>query len=368
MPRFSSAVLTASAFLFLLVLGRPASLGAAGVSAGDAFPDIQLPPPEAAADLADLGIPPGAPFTLRQIEGEVILVEYLNVYCPHCQRQTRPYNEVFRRVAENPGTRGRVKFLAIAVGNGKKEADDFRNLYEVPFPVLPDPRFQAHRAIGGGRTPFTLYVRQDPGGGPGVIAGTHAGTQFDTEGIFSELQGWLTTDLALLRSGSPREPRQVEVAPLLGPVELEGRLRRAFAAQGRDLLLFEQISLPSGRQVFMAELDSDKGRRRLFAEVTSRPSVCDACHDVHFFYLFDREGTVVALEPLQLTKRDNKPLDRADLNLLRTRVLGRSLVRAEPFHPEVDAVTSATITSAIIFDSLNQGESLLRELREKGLL
>ena len=39
----------------------------------------------------------------------------------------------------------------------------------------------------------------------------------------------------------------------------------------------------------------------------------------------------------------------------------------KPFDPQVDAVSSATITSAIIFDSLAQGEALLAELREAGL-
>lgn len=48
-------------------------------------------------------------------------------------------------------------------------------------------------------------------------------------------------------------------------------------------------------------------------------------------------------------------------------LVGTYLAAPEPFDPTVDAVTSATITSAMIFDSLAQGEELLRELREKGL-
>jgi uncharacterized protein with FMN-binding domain len=34
----------------------------------------------------------------------------------------------------------------------------------------------------------------------------------------------------------------------------------------------------------------------------------------------------------------------------------------------VDAVSSATITSAVIFDSLSQGQTLLEALKKKGLL
>jgi hypothetical protein len=38
------------------------------------------------------------------------------------------------------------------------------------------------------------------------------------------------------------------------------------------------------------------------------------------------------------------------------------------FDPKVDAVTSATMTSAIIFDNFDQGQQLLDELREAGEL
>jgi hypothetical protein len=34
----------------------------------------------------------------------------------------------------------------------------------------------------------------------------------------------------------------------------------------------------------------------------------------------------------------------------------------------VDAVSSATITSALIFDSFSKGEALMEELRAKGLI
>ena len=46
--------------------------------------------------------------------------------------------------------------------------------------------------------------------------------------------------------------------------------------------------------------------------------------------------------------------------------LALALTAPRPFDPKVDAVTSATISSAIIFDSIAQGQALLEELRNKG--
>jgi uncharacterized protein with FMN-binding domain len=55
-----------------------------------------------------------------------------------------------------------------------------------------------------------------------------------------------------------------------------------------------------------------------------------------------------------------------DTEKMRQRVIGRYLTAPRPFDPKVDAVSSATISSSIIFDSISRGEELLKELHEKG--
>jgi hypothetical protein len=102
--------------------------------------------------------------------------------------------------------------------------------------------------------------------------------------------------------------------------------------------------------------------------VASRSAICDVCHDVHFFYLFDATGRVLGLEPLQLTKYGNVEWNATDLKGFLGNLSGRSLRGSWSFDPKVDAVTSATMTSAIIFDSLDQGRQLLKELAGQGLL
>ena len=110
------------------------------------------------------------------------------------------------------------------------------------------------------------------------------------------------------------------------------------------------------------------GAERVFAEVVSRPSVCDVCHDVHFLYVFDSEGKVIRFVPLQLTKLDNVLWDDAVLEKMRERIVGRYLSTPLIFDPKVDAVSSATMSSALIFDSLSKAKALMTELKEKGLI
>jgi peroxiredoxin len=334
---------------------------------GDPFPELSLPAFTSTADRSYLGLDDEAGFTPSQIKADVLLVELLNVHCSHCQKQTPSYSELFRLIEADPATKGRVKMLGIAVGNLPQEVKSFRERYPVPFPVIPDQRFTAHRALGASATPFTLYVRQDQTGQPGVIAKTHLGLNPDYRKVFAELKQLLSSKPAELRRQRSQAARtRTAITPLYSETELETVVRRAFTKTGGGIREFTEVSLPSGRRVYSALMRKGQQERLLFAEVTSRQSVCDVCHDVHFIYLFDTAARIVGFEPLQVTKYGNVLWSEAEAEKMRQRVVGQYLTAPRPFDPQVDAVTSATISSAIIFDSIAQGEALLGELRDKG--
>ncbi|MBW1801279.1 MAG: hypothetical protein JRJ85_11190, partial [Deltaproteobacteria bacterium] len=107
--------------------------------------------------------------------------------------------------------------------------------------------------------------------------------------------------------------------------------------------------------------------RRLFAEVIGHPVPCDVCHDAHFIYVFDTSGKILRFLPLQLTKYGNEPWDEEDVAKMKDRILGLSILQPMTFDPAVDAVSSATITSAVIFDSIFQGREIIEELKRKGM-
>jgi len=358
--------------LLVLLLPLPPAAPAAGenvpLAFGDPFPEIVLPAPADAEWRAYLGLGGEGTFTPSRVATQVLLVELLNVHCPHCQMQTYTYNELFKLIEGSDASRGKIKMLGLAVGNNAAEVATFVGRFPVPFPVVADPGFAAWRAIGGTATPFTLYVRLDRPGNPGVVAGSHMGLNSGYLKIYADLQRLAAEEpAALRRQGEQAQRVRQAIAPLYGETELQTRVRNAFIASGGRIVEFAPVELRSGRRVYTALMQRGAEQVRLFAEVTSRTSVCDICHDVHFIYLFDPSGRVVGFEPLQLTKYGNVNWRPAEVEAMRRRVVGRFLAAPKPFDPQVDAVSSATITSAIIFDSLAQGEALLAELREAGL-
>ncbi|WP_432823782.1 peroxiredoxin family protein [Trichloromonas sp.] len=353
----------------LLALGGALTAYADPIDIGEAFPEKALPAPTDPQQRAYLGLGDGPTFTLSQIGGKVVLVEMLNALCPHCRKQTGPYNKLYRMLEESPETRGKVKMLGVAVANSDEQIADFIDIYQVAFPIVADRRFTLHRAVRGGPTPLSIYALRSQPGEPWVVAGSHLGEDYDMEGLFDFLRGLLQEEASTFASlPSEAVPAEKRPEPPQDEAEISRRVAAAFIAQGGELRDFKRLSLPSGRRVYAATLTRDGSDRTLYAEVASRSSICDICHDVHFFYLFDRSGKVLGLEKLQLTKYGNVEWDAGELAAFVRNVLGRPLYGSWSFNPKVDAVTSATMTSAIIFDSLDQGKVLLEELAAERLL
>jgi peroxiredoxin len=340
------------------------------IKVGDFFPEVPMQVPEDSKERAYLGLTEGRTFTLKQVKADLVLVEILNVYCPICQLQASVYNNLYNLIENDPKTKGRIKLIGIAAGNGKLEVKDFRDKRHVPFPILPDQYFEMHRAIGGSRTPFTIYVRQDPSGQAGVVAKTHLGANRNYKQLFVDSRRLMTKDLASIRKKSQNiAADSVIIKPLLTDKDLQEKVKNIFSTFNGEIKNFQQIILTKSSRKVFTSLVKHKGRSdRIFAEVISRPPPCSDCHDLHFIYVFDTSGTILKFVPIQLTKKGNKAWNDDDVIKMRKRLLGKSISQRFLFNPDVDAVSGATITSATIFDSLSRGEMLLEELKKMGLI
>jgi thiol-disulfide isomerase/thioredoxin len=334
---------------------------------GQLFPEIELSLPNDMDAARYLGLENPTRFTLSEIQSDIVLVEFLNVHCPHCQMQAPSYNELFKDIAASETGRGRITMLGIAVGNLPAEVEAFRKNYQVEYPIIVDADFSIWRSVYGEATPFSVYVRQTQPGQPGVVAGTHLGLNTGYKPLLAELIKLADIPPAdMVAHAEATTQSGIDIKQLFSAAELEYRVRTAFINTGGGIREFSAIPLRSSRHVYTARMQAGDQQRTLFAELVSRPSVCDICHDVHFIYVFDIQGRIFGFESLQLTKYGNVNWNAKEIATMRSRLLGKSLLQKHKYNPQVDAISSATITSALIFDSLNQGSELLSELKEKG--
>jgi len=123
--------------------------------------------------------------------------------------------------------------------------------------------------------------------------------------------------------------------------------------------LFEE----SGMRVFKIG-----SKEKQFAVLVNRVSTCDVCKEVQFLYVMDRLGNVKDLIPIHLSKLYNETFTEEEVSKIMGNISARNVRETIPFNPAVDAVTSATITSGLVYDSINKGALIYRRLIEKGFI
>jgi hypothetical protein len=257
--------------------------------------------------------------------------------------------------------------VGIASGNNLTEIDGFRKQYGVPYPILVDPKFTAHEAVGSPRTPFTLWIRRDAQK-RSIVVSTHMGLIDSVDRVFSETRAVYQYDLALLK---PRKGAIYEgdaLKPPLSDEELMRKARDGMEASGGKVLEIKKVFLKDGDWIYIGKIGFGTHEENLFSKLASRRAICDVCHDTFFLYTFDVNGKVTEIVPIQLTKIDNLNWTESEVRKIRERIIGKSIFKPFPFDPRVDSVSGATITAALVFDSLDKGKAIYEKLKREGYL
>jgi len=310
------------------------------------------------------GIPQKKSFSIKEIRGNLILIEFISTYCVSCQRQAPIFNELYSSIEKDPGLKGRVKIIGVAAGNNRTEVEIYKKEYKVPYPIISDSKFDAHAAVGSPRTPFTIWVRKETQG-KGIVVSTHLGLM-DLKSAMEETKAVLQYNLALLKPKKGIIYEGDALKPPLSEEELMAKAREGMESSGGKVLKIEKISLKDGDWIYLGKVDFGTYQKNLFSKLASRRAVCDICHDTFFIYTFDREGKVIDIVPIQLTKVGNLNWTEEDVKKIKTRTIGRSILSPFTFDPNVDSVSGATITAVLIFDSLDKAKQIFEKLKKEG--
>ena len=365
-----SVILVLFFCILSLVVSTSGKSSSKGTKLGDLFPSYTFPPPPSSQDLTYLGLTEQKPFSLGDVQAELIVLELLNIYCTSCQKQAPIYNEIFDLVEKDPIMKGKVKWMGVGIGNNANEVEFFRKSKGITFPIFTDTQFKLYEAIGGPggiRTPFTILVRKDEKG-RGIVVDSHIGFRRDKDEIVEGIKAALQYDMAYLRVEEGKRaalPITEKLKPPISDEELLKKIKAEIAASGGVVEEIRRIP-PEDEYLYAGKVKAKDEEKRLFVKVVSWPPVCDICHDIHFVYIFDQEAKIIDFIPLHLTKYGNRAWSEKDIAGMKSRLIGRSLLEAFEFNRDVDAVTRATITSVVIFQRLNKGKEIYAALMKQG--
>ena len=316
-----------------------------------------------------LGMFAAKEFTPADVDADVLVIEFFNIYCTSCQRQAPFMNELFQRVNSRGAMSKRVRFFGIGAGNTETEAAMFMRRYSVEFPMFADPDFFNYEAIGDpGATPLTLIVKKN--GDDLRIVSAHAGLVKNVDFFMAEIQKALTGDPGTFAAGAKQaQPdtlaRRPRIDLNMSAEEVQKKVLESMNMATNGAITFETVvkkTYPRSGDIYVATSVQSGVAINLYAQVVSRPPTCDVCHGVHFILVFDAEGLLSYFEPLYLTKYGNVKWSAYDTQHMQRKIIGLDVRHPFSYDPSVDSVTTATMTSVIIFNSVQRLRDVVREI------
>jgi hypothetical protein len=127
--------------------------------------------------------------SLNHISGNFFIVEIFNTYCTSCPRNIAALNSVYSENENDPQLNGKVRIIAIAAGNNLNEVTSYKKEYKVLYPILTDPAFTAHKALGQPRVPYTIFIKKNAKGN-GIVVGTHQGVIESSDSLMQSIRDY----------------------------------------------------------------------------------------------------------------------------------------------------------------------------------
>ena len=308
---------------------------------------------------------------LANVDADLIVLEFMNIHCRNCQVQAHIFNKLYRAIEDEPTLRSRAKIVSIAAGNTRDEVEQFKKSLKAIFPILIDQEFAVYERLAGSiKAPYTLMLRRNEAG-KFIIAASHRGAISSYRSYLDEMKVVMQYDENILKlrqaekaTDEPMERTELQMAEK----DIMAKARESMINISGDQnvsIAVKPVRLRGHPKICEKVYEGNSGDTRYFAVLVNREPLCDVCHAAQFIYIFDESGKVVAFEPVYLTKGGNEAWNEKDLQRTRERVIGKSVVQPANFNPEVDAVTSATITSATIFHAISQGRDIFQRIQRE---
>ncbi|MEI6126477.1 MAG: redoxin domain-containing protein [Pseudomonadota bacterium] len=477
-PFFLAAILT------IVLCAHTSSFA---INIGDPFPPFSKSNILSHDECVYLGIDSAREFTLNDLRHEVIIIEFLNVYCHTCRKQVEIFNDLYTSIQNDPELAGKVCIVGIAVGNSPEEIIDFKKNFGALYPILSDPGKALFNMTGNIQgTPHTYILRKEEkrfvidyhAGGVtskdrylstitfalrGTLTGTNPGNKapgfafksrnnffneksftgkrlifyfpvnkiyplsmdtrnrgnqikilhdivktfpditvvvFKSQGV--SLPSALTTAsffvadeeiknsldafraanepvifyineygrisfkgeaITLYNAQSIMQGKQYKPVLDIKDDELIRMINESITKSDRKVVTTEKEVQDDGTILYITTLAPKRDGLFLFSRLESRPSLCDICHDSHFIYILDQDGFFVDFIPVQLTKLGNVPWSMEDVQMLKGKIAGKNIFENFPFNPKVDAVTSATMSSSLVYEAFNDGKEVFKNFK-----
>ena len=327
---------------------------------GTIIPSFSLPVPKEKKHRTYLKVGDRGTWSPGNIHADVLLVEILSVSCATCRIQAPDLNKLYDKIESDPDLKDKVKIIGISAGDNRREVSRENEKYK--YPLFPDNNYFVYDLVGAPFAPFFLFTRPDGDGGLFVLD-SYFGSIIDADELLALVR---KAKKANISASARKGPEWIAERPVL-PIsedELMKKVRESLSIRDEEPYSIKKVSLLKFGEVYISSV-GNKGKLA-FAKVVARRVPCVDCHSIFFVYSFDDKGVFLNLVPIKITKAYNKQWNTYDLEKVKASFIGKSIEKKVPFDSSIDAVSSATISSKAVFDSMNKAHLVYEELEKTG--
>jgi peroxiredoxin len=184
MSKRKFSVIIMSCLCLSLLLGVGAALAQPKV--GDTVGNLQFNQPMSEADMQYLGLDKMAPFTLRDIKADYVLVDVFNTLCPHCVQQAPHLNNLYNLISQDAKLKDKLKVVATGYQDNQMKLTAWKAIHRVPFPLIPDMEGKVFNALKLPGTPVSVVVDKQ-----GKVHWVHVGAFDDAPTVLKEIKAAL---------------------------------------------------------------------------------------------------------------------------------------------------------------------------------
>ncbi len=142
---------------------QPGRTHAQPLGPDDLFPDFSHANNLDTTECDYLGIAPAASLHLGSLKQDIVILEFMNVFCDMCREDVELYNELYEISRNHPELAGTFAVLGVAVGNTFEEVMQFSDELFVSYPILLDTEREILSLTGSVRGAPQTYLLQRQG-------------------------------------------------------------------------------------------------------------------------------------------------------------------------------------------------------------
>jgi peroxiredoxin len=214
------------------------------------------------------------------------------------------------------------------------------------------------------KTPNTLLLED----GMGMLASQFGAAETPLIFLVNDMGRivYRTDSLTRARAEELLKGKVPQLKPNITEGELLESMQKSMKAVNSEIERTEKKESETGGTIYLGFTSAEREEASLFGKVVSKYSICDVCHDIHYYYIIDQNGYLVSFNPIFITKYGNVSWEKKDIEKLKSRILGKDTFKNLSFDPYVDAVSQATMSSYLIFDGLNEAKIVFKDFKDYG--